>query len=115
MSRSGVWLVVAVVGAGATVLVVERRAIVASFESAPVRVEPAPAGEMTALERAEGLRNQAAAACDLELWAVATTRLDEANKLDPASETSPRVQAMRRRITASTTRAARTPGDAKTP
>jgi hypothetical protein len=59
-------------------------------------LRPAPPPQM----RAENLRDEAVAACDGWLWALCRNKLDEAQKLDPAGESEPRVQAAREQVRA---------------
>jgi hypothetical protein len=74
----------------------KRREIEAWFE--PPHIEKdreAPPREPTPEERAAKLREDAYASCRDTLWAQCRNRLDEAQKLDPAGEADPRVQAAR--------------------
>jgi hypothetical protein len=59
-------------------------------------LRPSPPPQM----RAENLRDEAVAACDGWLWVRCRNKLDEAQKLDPAGESEPRVQAARQQIEA---------------
>jgi hypothetical protein len=57
-------------------------------------------GKLTPSQRAEMARAEARKACDRTDWATCGGKLDEAEKLDPAGETSPGVQEMRKAIEA---------------
>jgi hypothetical protein len=94
------WLLAAafalVLGAG----IANRDAVVAFFKG-PARTHepsPAPAREPTPAEEAEVVRGDAERACAQSDWATCGANLDEAAKLDPAGESQPGVQQMRKRI-----------------
>ncbi len=97
-----VWLLAAafalVLGAG-----IANRDAVAFFKGpAPAPTHepnPAPTREPTPVEQAEVVRDDAARACAQASWAACGAKFDEAPKLDPAGETKPGVQQMRKSIT----------------
>jgi hypothetical protein len=70
-------------------------------EPVVIRPEPPPPDPTANLRRAAAdLRQDATEGCAKELWGLCGDRLDEAQKLDPAGESTPDVQQMRRAIKA---------------
>jgi hypothetical protein len=112
-TRTLVWLVAAAVGVGAVVFFVERQREIAHHERELRLIGPDPWVPPTPQERAEKLRDEAARACDGQLWGRCRDRLDQALQLDPSGETGERVQAMRKRIVDAMTR--QPPTDSKGP
>jgi hypothetical protein len=107
--RPLLWLVAATLGVGLVVLVVERGAVVALFRApeAPIGPDPVtappPPRELTGVERAEKLRDEAAVACESGLYGRCSTKLDEAKDLDPAGEDGERTKMLRAKIVKDTT------------
>jgi hypothetical protein len=101
-TRWAVWLAAATLGAVVVAFAaMNGPAIVTQFKAAD-DIRPDEGGlappSLVARRRAEELRNEAAEACERKLWGTCESRLDEANKLDPAGETQERVQQMRKRV-----------------
>jgi hypothetical protein len=93
------WLVAAVVGAAIAAVVTERQELVAWWRHGTEPIGPwpeEPERVVSAPERAGKLRTDAFGACDEGYWALCDGKLDEAQKLDPAGEGDPRVQAARK-------------------
>lgn len=95
------WLVAAAVAAVALTLFVERRELAAWLHPAPP-IGPAPdqIKEPTPAEKAEALRVDADKACAGDLWGLCARKLDEAAKLNPAGDTTPRVASLRAALAA---------------
>jgi hypothetical protein len=85
------WLAAAAIVA----LAVERREVIAWFQR---EVPPEPEKPRYEVVRAEALRREALAACDVGRWAECEEKLDEARALDGKGETDSRVTAARRSI-----------------
>ena len=66
--------------------------------------KPLPSATYTAVGAGDpaSVRGEAAAACDQEKWAECLAKLNEARASDPAGDSKPSVQDLRRRIAAAT-------------
>jgi hypothetical protein len=85
--------------------IAKRDAIVAFFKPAPEHEQPSPIPTApppptppTPIERAELVRLDADKACDDAAWVNCMALLNQAEKLDPGGESTPRVQHLRERI-----------------
>jgi hypothetical protein len=72
--------------------------LIALARSQPVNVASGRDTGTADIPRAVFLRQQAYAACDEKRWTACSAALDEAARIDPESETDPKVIAVRRAI-----------------
>jgi hypothetical protein len=95
-----VWVLAAALLLALGVGVAKRGAVVAFFKGAPEEPSPSPTTppRPTPAERAEAVRVDAERACDRGDWLSCSDRLDEAQKIDPAGESTPGVRQLRKKV-----------------
>jgi hypothetical protein len=93
-----VWLCAAALAFVAAVVLVQRDAVVALFRAPIPAPSPTHEPEPTPEQRAALVRVEAQKACAAGEWTACEAKLDEAAKIDPAGESSPAVQEMRKSI-----------------
>jgi hypothetical protein len=97
-----IWVIAAAFLLALGVGLAKRGAVVAFFRGGPGEPSPAPTAlpGPTPAERAEAVRLDAEKACDRGDWLWCSDRLDEAEKIDPAGESTPGVQQLRKKVMA---------------
>jgi hypothetical protein len=103
--RPGPVVAALALGALGVAALVNREAIVAYVKGEPIgpdRPWAPPTAPSAQQQRAASVRGEAFAACDAQRWTECAGKLDEAEVLDPAGESDPRVVSARRAVSEAT-------------